>query len=112
MLGTIALTILAAFVLGTAFLPLYALFALAVPFVVRGSVKKRLNQRRQKFAEQLPDNLLVMAASLRAGHSFVGALNAVVEEADEPARSELRRAVADEQLGVPMESALSASRSA
>jgi tight adherence protein B len=105
-LGTIALTILAAFVLGTAFLPLYALFALAVPFVVRGSVKKRLSQRRQKFAEQLPDNLLVMAASLRAGHSFVGALNAVVEEADEPARSELRRAVADEQLGVPMESAL------
>ena len=105
-LGTIALTILTAFVLGTAFLPLYALFALAVPFIVRGSVKKRLNQRRQKFAEQLPDNLLVMAASLRAGHSFVGALNAVVEEADEPARSELRRAVADEQLGVPIESAL------
>jgi tight adherence protein B len=105
-LGTITLTILAAFVLGTAFLPIYALFALGVPFIVRSSVKKRLNQRRQKFAEQLPDNLLVMAASLRAGHSFVGALNAVAEEADEPARSELRRAVADEQLGVPIESAL------
>jgi tight adherence protein B len=105
-LGTAALSILTAFVLGTAFLPFYALFAVAVPFVVRSSVKKRLNQRRQKFAEQLPDNLLVMAASLRAGHSFVGALNAVVEEADEPAKSELRRAVADEQIGVPIENAL------
>jgi tight adherence protein B len=105
-LGTIALTILAAFMLGTAFLPMYALFAFAVPFIARGSVKKRLSQRRQKFAEQLPDNLLVMAASLRAGHSFVGALNAVVEEADEPAKSELRRAAADEQLGVPIENAL------
>jgi tight adherence protein B len=105
-LGTIALTILTAFVLASAFLPMYALFAFAVPFVVRGSVKKRLSQRRQKFAEQLPDNLLVMAASLRAGHSFVGALSAVVDEADEPAKSELRRAVADEQIGIPIESAL------
>ena len=92
--------------LGTAFLSPYALFALVLPFVVRGSVQEAAEAPACRFAEQLPDNLLVMAASLRAGHSFVGALNAVLEEADEPARSELRRAVADEQLGVPMESAL------
>ena len=106
LLGTIALTLLVAVILGSAFLPGYALFAIGVPFVVRSSVKKKLSRKREKFAEQLPDNLLVMAASLRAGHSFVGALSAVVEEADEPARSELRRAVSDEQLGVPIERAL------
>ena len=106
LLGTIALTLLTAIILGTAFLPLYALFAIAVPFIVNAQVKRKLAKRRDKFAEQLPDNLLVMAASLRAGHSFVGAMSAVVEEADEPARSELRRAVSDEQLGVPVERAL------
>jgi tight adherence protein B len=106
LLGTIALTLLVAFILGNAFLPMYALFAIGVPFIVRSTVKRTLTRKREKFAEQLPDNLLVMAASLRAGHSFVGALSAVVEEADEPARSELRRAVSDEQLGVPIERAL------
>ena len=104
--GTTALTLFVAFVLGSAFLPIYALFALAVPFIVRSQVKARLRRRRDKFAEQLPDNLLVLAASMRVGHSFVGALAAVVDEADEPSKSELRRAVADEQLGVPIEDAL------
>jgi tight adherence protein B len=105
-LGTLALTLLVAYVLGSAFLPIYALFAIAVPFIVRSQVQRKLKRKREKFAEQLPDNLLVMAASLRAGHSFVGSLAAVVEEADEPSKSELRRAVADEQLGVPLETAL------
>jgi len=106
LLGTSALTVLAAIILGSAFLPLYAVFAIAVPFIVNAQVKRKLAKKRDKFAEQLPDNLLVMAASMRAGHSFVGAMSAVVEEADEPARSELRRAVSDEQLGVPVERAL------
>jgi len=84
-------------------IPIAAFFGIVVPLQIVRIIRSK---RQKKFAEQLPDNLLVMAASLRAGHSFVGALNAVVEEADEPARSELRRAVADEQLGVPMENAL------
>ncbi len=59
-------------------------------------VLEPLRARREKFAEQLPDNLLVLAASLRAGQGFVGGLSAVIDETEEPSRSELRRAVADE----------------
>jgi tight adherence protein B len=52
----------------------------------------------------------VLASALRAGHSFVGALSVVVDDASEPARSEFRRVVADEQLGVPLEDAIDAVR--
>jgi tight adherence protein B len=48
----------------------------------------------------------VLASAMRAGHSFIGALSVVVEDAPEPSRSEFRRVVADEQLGVPLEDAL------
>ena len=58
------------------------------------------------FVEQLPDNLQVLASALRAGHSFVGALAVVVDDAPSRPRSELQRVVADEQLGVPLEDAL------
>jgi tight adherence protein B len=106
LIATIAATVIAAIILGSVFLPIYAFFALGVPFVARELVRRRLRAKREAFAQQLPDNLLVLAASLRAGHSFVGGLRAVVDEADEPSQSELRRAVSDEQLGVPLEEAL------
>jgi tight adherence protein B len=48
----------------------------------------------------------VLASALRAGHSFIGALSVVVNDAPEPARSEFQRVVADEQLGVPIDEAL------
>jgi tight adherence protein B len=43
---------------------------------------------------------------LRAGHSLVGGLSLVVNDAAEPSKSEFQRVVADEQLGVPLEDAL------
>src|SRR5581483_88823 len=52
------------------------------------------------------DNLEVLAAALRAGQSLVGALSAVVDVSPEPSNSEFRRALAEEQLGVPLEDAL------
>lgn len=103
--------------LGTAFamLALYLLIgvlgiivALVTPFVTRALVQSKLARKRRAFAEQLPDNLEVLSAALRAGHSLVGALSAVVESAPEPSHSEFRRVIAEEQLGVPLESALGA----
>ena len=82
------------------------LLALCVPFGVRAYLKRQLNRRRAQFAEQLPDNLQVLASALRAGHSFVGALSVVVNDAPEPAHSEFQRVIADEQLGVPVDQAL------
>jgi tight adherence protein B len=86
---------------------LFALaIAVAIPFGVRAYLKRQLSRRRQQFDEQLPDNLQVLASALRAGHSFIGALSVVVNDAPEPARSEFQRVVADEQLGVPVDQAL------
>jgi tight adherence protein B len=78
----------------------------AVPYIVHWYLKRALARRRLRFAEQLPDNLQVLSSALRAGHSFVGALSVVVNDAPEPAKGEFSRVVADEQLGVPIEDAL------
>jgi len=85
---------------------IFAVFAFAIPWGVRSLLKRKLRKKRDAFSEQLPDNLQVLASGLRAGHSLVGALSLVVEESDEPSRSEFRRVIADEQLGVPLEEAL------
>lgn len=78
---------------------------LFVPFLVRGSVKRKLERKRRLFADQLPDNLQVLASALRAGHSLVGALSVVVEDCPEPSRSEFRRIISDEQLGIALDTA-------
>ncbi len=85
--------------------PLFVPVALAVPLVVRALVKRRVERQRRLFADQLPDNLQVLASALRAGHSLVGALSVVVEDCPEPSRQEFRRVIADEQLGVSLEEA-------
>jgi tight adherence protein B len=82
------------------------LFGFFVPLAVWGVIRRKVERRRSLFAEQLPDNLAVLASAIRAGHSFIGALSVVVDDAPEPARSEFRRVVADEQLGRPLEDAL------
>jgi tight adherence protein B len=84
----------------------WALFALGVPYLVREWVVRTLAHRRNRFAEQLPDALQVIASALRSGHSFAGALAVVVESASEPMKSEMQRVVAEEQLGIPMEQSL------
>jgi tight adherence protein B len=86
--------------------PVLAVLGLGTPLVSRALVRRKLKQVRNLFAEQLPANLQVLASALRAGHSFVGALASVVEQADEPSRRELRRAISDEQLGVPIDEAI------
>ena len=86
--------------------PVAALLALSVPVVANMVVKVMAGRQRRAFAEQLPDNLTVIASAMRAGQTFVGALRAVLEDTPEPSRRELRRAVLDEQLGTPLAEAL------
>jgi tight adherence protein B len=108
-LWTLAATLLAMWLavllLGSVLL---AFVGLGVPLVARSLILRKLGRRRKLFAEQLPDNLQVLASALRAGHSFVGALSVVIDDADEPSRTEFRRVVGDEQLGVPLDDALRA----
>ena len=107
LVGTFILTLFIIWFLATFVAGILGLLGLAVPFAVRGLVLYRIEKKRRLFGEQLPDNLDVVASGLRAGHSLVGGLSLVVNDAAEPSRSEFQRVVADEQLGVPLEDALS-----
>lgn len=80
--------------------------ALAIPAGTWAFVHFKASRQRKQFAEQLADNLQVIASAMRAGNSFVGALSVAARDAAEPARTELQRAVTDERLGVPFEDAL------
>jgi tight adherence protein B len=67
-----------------------------------------LHRRADKMREQLPDVLTIMASSLRAGHSFLQALDTVAREIPAPANVEFQRLVAEIRLGRPAEDALEA----
>jgi tight adherence protein B len=64
------------------------------------------NKRQQLFDEQLPQLLLTMAASVRVGHSFRQAMQAVVHEGMEPAAKEFGRVLLETDLGRPVDDAL------
>ncbi len=102
---TASATILLAVVLAT-IAPILVVLAVLTPFLVRGYIRRRLKRVRDEFDAQLPPNLQMLASALRAGHSFAGALAMTVENAEEPSRRELQRAIADAQLGVPIDDAL------
>jgi tight adherence protein B len=85
--------------------PVGIVAAFIVPVAAHVALQHRVAKQRSLFADQLPDNLQVIASAMRAGHSFVGALQVVVEDAPEPTRRELTQVIADERLGVPLEDA-------
>jgi tight adherence protein B len=103
-IGTILLGWLLVIATGS---PLAAVLALCLPASVRIAIRVQVDRERRAFDDQLPDNLQVVAAAMRAGHTFVGALAIVAEDAPEPSRRELSRVLADEQLGIPLADALS-----
>jgi tight adherence protein B len=86
--------------------PFGALLGLFVPVGAVLGIRFLAGRQRRLFSEQLPDNLQVIASAMRSGQTFVGALKAVLEDAPEPSRRELRRAVLDEQVGIPLADAL------
>jgi tight adherence protein B len=66
----------------------------------------RARRRMKAFDNQLPDLLITIAASLKAGHSFRHSIQAVVDEGVEPAAKEFRRVLTETRLGRPMDQAL------
>jgi tight adherence protein B len=91
--GRASLVILLAFAVGG-----------AIPYAF---VWMKARRRMRAFENQLPDLLITMAASLKAGHSFKQGLQAIVDEGEEPASKELKRVLTDTRLGRPMDEALS-----
>jgi tight adherence protein B len=76
-----------------------------VPFFY---VLTKMRRRLRAFEDQLPDVLITIAASLKAGHSFKQGLQAVVDEGQPPASAEFKRVLTETSLGRPMDEALEA----
>jgi tight adherence protein B len=93
-LGHRGLFALAALILG----------ALVPAIYVRLKAKKRLTL----FETQLPETLITMAASLKAGHAFNQSVSSVVREGADPTAKEFSRVLAEMQLGSNSEHALQA----
>jgi len=76
-----------------------------VPMIllVRGATS-----RARQLQAQLPDVLMVIASSMRAGHSFLQALDMVTKEVGEPSAHEFTRTVTEIRLGRPVDEALQA----
>lgn len=88
----------------------HALMAIVVAGIAGGApfaaLSIAVSRRLKRLHTQLADVLMILASSLRAGHSFVQALDAVAQEAGEPATGEFSRAVAEVRLGRSLTEAL------
>jgi tight adherence protein B len=82
---------------------LLAGFAVAGALVL---VTIRSDRRKSAFAEQLDDILTLLASNLRAGHSLPQALDSLSGDVEEPASSEIIRAVTQVRVGRDLSDAL------
>jgi tight adherence protein B len=77
-------------------------------FIPRIWVNRTIRKRQNALVDQLADTLAILASSLRAGYSFLQALDTVSKEVGEPSAHEFQRVVAEIRLGRPIEEALTA----
>jgi tight adherence protein B len=86
---------------------LLVLAALALGAVVPiAYVWYKARRRINAIEAQLPDLLITLAASLKAGHSFRQGIQSIVDEDNPPASKEFKRVLTETQLGRPMDDAL------
>ena len=86
---------------------LFGVFALVG--VVLAAIKLpaiRFHRRQRAIGDQLPDALSLIASSLSAGHTFLRAIQLMVEESDPPLSEEFARVVHETRLGDPLVDAL------
>jgi tight adherence protein B len=83
--------------------PLMAAFLAFLPIVWLLFKRKR---RLKKFAAQLPEALELIARALRAGHSLAAGFSLVANEMSDPIGGEFSRTFEEQNLGKPLEEAL------
>ncbi|MBR6888170.1 MAG: type II secretion system F family protein [Selenomonadaceae bacterium] len=69
-------------------------------------VKRQVSKRRELFVNQLSDCLTTVANSLRAGFSFVQAMDLVAKEMEPPIRDEFAHVMRDISYGMVLDEAL------
>ncbi len=74
-----------------------------IPFMF---VRIKKNRRAARFHEQLPDTLDLLAGALKAGYSFLQAVDTTAQETRPPIQTEFQRLLAETRLGSPIEQAL------
>ena len=67
---------------------------------------RKARRRQNAFDDQLADVLMTMASSMRAGHTFRQAMQAIVEEEEGPASKEFKRVMVEIGIGRPVDQAL------
>lgn len=77
-----------------------------VILLVFGFINWAGSREKRKFEQQLPDTLVLLATSLRAGYSLLQAVEAVASEAPNPTAREFGRAIAEARLGRSVPEAL------
>jgi tight adherence protein B len=81
----------------------FGVFLSLVPTIV---VNTRKNLRLKKFIMYFPEALEMFARSLRAGHSFTGAIHLVGQEMPDPIGPEFQKVFDEQNLGIPLRNAL------
>ena len=91
------------------FVPLWAalVIAMTAAFAPYAFVLHKRTRRFNRFREHFPDSLDSLARALRAGYSFSAALESVAYESPVPVSTELRKTVAEVNLGMAWAQALS-----
>jgi tight adherence protein B len=79
-------------------------FMMMVPWVV---LWQKLVQRQTQLERQLPDVLDFISRAMQAGHTFLGSLQLVASESQEPIRSEFQRTFQEISLGKTVQDAMS-----
>ena len=77
--------------------------AIAAPYTLISILYKR---RLQTIEKQLPDAMIMLSASMRAGASFTTALDSLIQESSPPLSQEFSLLLREIRLGVDMETAL------
>jgi tight adherence protein B len=87
--------------------PIALLVGALVGFVLpRFWLGRRKGGRLRAFDKQLPDTITLIANALRAGSSFLQAIELVVRESRPPVSTEFGRVIREVNLGLPFEQAL------
>ena len=75
-------------------------------FIPRFWLNRRKGSRLNAFNKQLPDTITLLANALRAGSSFLQAIELVVRESRPPISTEFARVIREVNLGLPFEQAM------
>ena len=87
--------------------PLALLIGIVIGFFIpRFWLARRRNGRLGAFNKQLPDTITLIANALRAGSSFLQAIELVVRETRPPISIEFARVIREVNLGLPFDQAL------